>query len=60
MIKFLLRVSQVMNIVAPYFEKGDLNMAGEKLMHEAIQSWKKNSPARDDITLIIMKLEIEK
>ncbi|CAD8143725.1 unnamed protein product [Paramecium octaurelia] len=46
----------VMNIVIPYYEKGELDQAGEKLMMEAIHSWKKNSPARDDITFIIVQL----
>ncbi|CAD8147048.1 unnamed protein product [Paramecium pentaurelia] len=43
----------VMNIIVPYFEEGELEQAGEKLMMEAINSWKKNSPGRDDITFII-------
>ncbi|CAD8151939.1 unnamed protein product [Paramecium pentaurelia] len=46
----------VMNIIIPYYEQGELDQAGEKLMMEAINSWKKNSPARDDITFIIVQL----
>ncbi|CAK82162.1 unnamed protein product (macronuclear) [Paramecium tetraurelia] len=47
---------EVMNIVVPYYEKGELDQAGEKLMMEAINSWKLNSPGRDDITFIIVQL----
>ncbi|CAD8058552.1 unnamed protein product [Paramecium sonneborni] len=46
----------VMNIIIPYYEKDELDQAGEKLMMEAINSWKNNSPARDDITFIIIQL----
>ena len=36
-----------MNIIVPYYEKGEIDMSADKLMMEAINSWKKNSPARD-------------
>ena len=43
-----------MNVVIPYFEKDNIDLAADKLMAEAINAWKKYSLARDDITCIVV------
>lgn len=43
-----------MNVVVPYIEKGNIDLATDKLMAEAINAWKKHSLTRDDITCIVV------
>jgi hypothetical protein len=43
-----------MNVVAPYIEKDNVDLAADKLIAESINSWKKYSLARDDITCIVI------
>ncbi|CAD8192683.1 unnamed protein product [Paramecium pentaurelia] len=47
---------EVMSLVIPYFEKDNPEHAAEKVVSEAIQAWRRNSLARDDITCIIIFL----
>ncbi|EGR31955.1 protein phosphatase 2c, putative [Ichthyophthirius multifiliis] len=46
----------VTNIVGQFYNKGDCDLAAEKLMIESIKSWKKESFCRDDITCIVIFL----
>ncbi|CAD8063557.1 unnamed protein product [Paramecium sonneborni] len=48
---------EVMNVVVPYIEKDNIDLAADKLMAEAINAWKKHSLARDDITCIVVQLK---
>lgn len=47
---------EVIKLVAPYVEKGQLELACEKLVSEATLTWKRESFARDDITAIIVTI----
>ncbi|CAK59228.1 unnamed protein product (macronuclear) [Paramecium tetraurelia] len=47
---------EVMGLVIPYFEKDNPEHAAEKVVKEAIQAWRRNSLARDDITCIVIFL----
>lgn len=45
-----------MNICTPFYKKGDIDLAAEKVMRISAQIWHKISYSRDDITVIIVGL----
>lgn len=45
-----------MKLLIPYLNKNDLNGAADALLKKAIEMWSKMNFARDDITLILVKL----
>ncbi|CAD8064336.1 unnamed protein product [Paramecium sonneborni] len=47
----------VMNVVTPYIEKENIDLAADRLMAESINAWKRHSLARDDITCIVVYLK---
>ena len=44
----------VIRIVRPYFNKGDIEGACQILMKKAVQQWEKDKEERDDITIIVV------
>ena len=44
----------IIRIVRPYFNKGDIEGACQILMRKAVQQWQKNNEERDDITIIVV------
>ncbi|CAD8145955.1 unnamed protein product [Paramecium octaurelia] len=46
----------VMNIVIPFIEKENIDLAADRLMAESINAWKRHSLGRDDITCIVVYL----
>ena len=44
----------VIRIVRPYFNKGDIEGANQALMKKAKQQWDKDKEERDDITIIVV------
>ena len=44
----------VIRIVRPYFNKGDIEGATQALMRKAKQQWDKDEEERDDITIIVI------
>ena len=44
----------VIRIVRPYFNKGDIEGACQILMKKAVQQWEKEKEERDDITIIVV------
>ena len=44
----------VIRLVRPFFNKGDIEGAGQILMKKAVQIWQKNKEERDDITIIVV------
>lgn len=47
----------VLNVVTPFIEKENIDLAADRLMAESINAWKRHSLARDDITCIIVYLK---
>lgn len=47
---------EVMTLVLPFYLKGDLDMAGERLLKICCEIWHKVSYSRDDITFILVSL----
>jgi len=45
-----------MTLILPYYLKGDLDMAAERLIKIASEVWHKVSFSRDDITVVIASL----
>ena len=45
-----------MRIVTPFLMKDDINTAADVLLRKAVAVWAKMNFARDDITLIIVKI----
>ena len=45
-----------MNIVAPFYEKNDVQLAAEKVLKISMEMWQRISYSRDDITVIIVPL----
>ena len=46
----------VMRVVVPGCMKEDLMYSGECLMKRSVEAWSKMNYARDDITLIVVKI----
>ena len=44
----------VIRLVRPFFNKGDIEGAGQILMKKAVQIWQKNKEERDDITIFVV------
>ena len=44
----------VIRIVRPYFNKGDIEGANKALIRKAKQQWDKDEEERDDITIIVI------
>ena len=50
----VLRPYDIIRMVRPYFNKGDIEGACQVLMRKAIQNWSKTMEERDDITIIVV------
>lgn len=50
-------IFQVMNVVVPYIEKENIDLAADRLMAESINAWKRHSLSRDDITCLVVYLK---
>lgn len=44
----------IIRIVRPYFNKGDIEGACQVLMKKSVYQWEKNNEERDDITIIVV------
>ena len=44
----------IIRMIRPYFNKGDIEGACQALMKKAVQQWIKNKEERDDITIIVI------
>ena len=44
----------IIRLVRPFFNKGDIEGACQTLMKKAVQNWQKNKEERDDITIIVV------
>mmetsp|Transcript_20353 Transcript_20353/g.17652 ORF Transcript_20353/g.17652 Transcript_20353/m.17652 type:complete len:225 (+) Transcript_20353:1403-2077(+) len=49
---------QVINMIVPYYQKNQLELACEKVIKEATLRWKKEDEVIDDITCVIVGLNI--
>lgn len=47
---------EVVKLVVPFWKKGDMKGAAEKLYNEAEQRWRNNEEVIDDITVIVIFL----
>ena len=45
-----------MNTIVPFLMKDDINTAADVLLRKSVSVWAKMNYARDDITLIIIKI----
>lgn len=50
----VVRPYDIIRMVRPYFNKGDIEGACQVLMRKAIQNWSKKIEERDDITIIVV------
>ena len=50
----VVRPYDIIRIVRPYFNKGDIEGACQVLMRKTIQNWSKKIEERDDITIIVI------
>ena len=50
----VIRPYDIIRMVRPYFNKGDIEGACQVLMRKAIQNWNKTIEERDDITIIVV------
>lgn len=41
-----------MNVLIPYYEKGNLKLGCEEVVKKSISLWKKYCMSRDDITIV--------
>lgn len=46
--------NEVMNLVTPFYAKGQPELACEKLVSESVRWWKKEDEVVDDITAIVL------
>ena len=44
----------VIRLIRPFFNKGDIEGACQTLMKKSVQQWQKNKEERDDITIIVV------
>jgi serine/threonine protein phosphatase PrpC len=47
---------EVAELIAPFYLRGDLDLACERVIRVASEVWQKVSLSRDDITLIVVNL----
>lgn len=49
-----------MNAIIPFYLRGDMEMAAEKIVKLSTEIWSRVSYSRDDITVIIVSLHVPK
>ncbi|KAM3139175.1 hypothetical protein pb186bvf_008773 [Paramecium bursaria] len=48
---------EVMQVVIPYYEKENIDLAADRVVAESIAAWKRHSLSRDDITCVVVYLK---